>query len=285
MSEIPAKKYPSKILLVGEYLVIDGSPALATPFDRYFGEWDFTTIIDNRLLDLLDFLKRKNIELDLLKFEEEIHLGLTFNSNIPNGYGCGSSGALVAGVYERYSKNYLSNPALVKNLSLIESFYHGNSSGIDPYVSLIKSDTLIKENQIKATTLRASALDNLYLINTNKSRKTEPLVKLYKQLRKDKSFLRIVPKLLELNTALINNFVSTGVNQDALGDLMREMAVIQYEYMSFAYPESIRQSWQSRFENGNYLKLCGAGGGGFFIVYSTNPEEEWIPLTKNENSN
>ena len=67
--------------------------------------------------------------------------------SIPTGYGVGSSGAIVAAIYEHYirdeyeilnktKKNRISD--LIKNFSLMESFSHGKSSGLDPLNSFLK---------------------------------------------------------------------------------------------------------------------------------------------------
>src|SRR5690606_29823162 len=85
-----------------------------------------------------------NLEL----LQQDIDRGMYFDSSIPQGYGVGSSGALVAAIYDKYANNkitVLENLTREKLLQLkavfsqMESFFHGKSSGLDPlnsYLSL-----------------------------------------------------------------------------------------------------------------------------------------------------
>ena len=63
-----------------------------------------------------------------------------FDSSIPQGYGVGSSGALVAAIYDQYALNkitVLENLTKDKLVQLKQSLqqwnlFHGKSSGLDP---------------------------------------------------------------------------------------------------------------------------------------------------------
>ena len=111
------KKYTSKILLFGEHSIIKGSQALAMPLPNFFGSWDKTKIdLEKSQMSLLAFaeylkkLQNENVllcDLDIEGFQDQLDDGLFFKSNIPTGYGVGSSGALCAAVYETFSKNKL----------------------------------------------------------------------------------------------------------------------------------------------------------------------------------
>ena len=55
-----------------------------------------------------DFLKKIDSSIvifDFNKMNNELIEGLYFDSTIPQGYGVGSSGALVAAFYDRYAEN------------------------------------------------------------------------------------------------------------------------------------------------------------------------------------
>ena len=43
------------------------------------------------------------VHFDLAALKKDISLGLYFDSSIPQGYGVGSSGALVASIYDKYA--------------------------------------------------------------------------------------------------------------------------------------------------------------------------------------
>jgi mevalonate kinase len=54
------------------------------------------------------YLKNLNPELvtfDIDTLENDVNVGMYFDSSIPQGYGVGSSGALVAAIYDKYAFN------------------------------------------------------------------------------------------------------------------------------------------------------------------------------------
>ena len=139
----------SKILLFGEYGIIEDSKGLSIPYNFFNGALKIaenptleSKKSNNILADFYSYLKHLDeLDLDLISFEKHIKKGLYFDSSIPKGYGVGSSGALVAAVYDKYSNNkitVLENLTREKLLVLksifskMESFFHGKSSGLDP---------------------------------------------------------------------------------------------------------------------------------------------------------
>ena len=106
-----SKTYPSKLLLFGEYSVINGGQALAVPFGQYRAFWAFedqySDPVLKKLLLYLKTLQREGrllFEPDWTAFETALSQGLLLQSNIPQGFGLGSSGALSAAVYDQYVK-------------------------------------------------------------------------------------------------------------------------------------------------------------------------------------
>src|SRR5690625_6608275 len=84
--------------------------------------------------------------------KSDIEEGMYFDSIIPQGYGVGSSGALVAAIYERYALNKIEieqeiSKEIISELkevfSKMESFFHGTSSGIDPLICYLNLQFLI----------------------------------------------------------------------------------------------------------------------------------------------
>ena len=108
------KKFYSKIILFGEYSVIQNSMALLIPYSLFEGKLTFrrdnTSVIDPELKAFSLYLKQLmdsgqiNFQFDLSSFEFDISQGLYFDSTIPQGYGVGSSGALVAAIFARYEQ-------------------------------------------------------------------------------------------------------------------------------------------------------------------------------------
>ena len=114
MSTADFPSFNSKILLFGEYSLMFGSMALSMPTDKYSGRLSFAGSrelkgeIGESNSALLAFAKalKKLKEQNTLGFNintdklfKDISKGLFFESNIPQGYGLGSSGALVAAIY------------------------------------------------------------------------------------------------------------------------------------------------------------------------------------------
>ena len=273
MPEI-SKKYYSKVLLIGEYTVTSGYGALAIPFKGYSGQW---VIEPNKkanyksgLLHLLDYIKGEKIlhsVYDLYRFQDELDRGLIFDSDIPTGYGLGSSGALVAGFYDRYAINKTSNINDLKNiLALTESAFHGSSSGIDPIVSYLNSAVKIdEEKSISKIELDIFELD-FYLFDTGLERKTAPLVQVFKDKMKVNAFGDAVVKLGQSNQKAIDCIID---NKKA--DLAYELKVIsmlELEHFKEMIPADVMNLWEFGLDSGEYyMKLCGAGGGGMMLCY------------------
>src|SRR5947208_3527294 len=116
---------------------------LAAPVEHYNGMFKFGSLKNrqveesNKSLELfanyIIYHDQIASQYDTSQFLEDIENGLYFDSNIPQGYGLGSSGALVAAVYYQYNKFRKKNRPVsdLKNeLALLESYYHGKSSGL-----------------------------------------------------------------------------------------------------------------------------------------------------------
>ncbi|MGB3548199.1 MAG: mevalonate kinase, partial [Saprospiraceae bacterium] len=60
--------------------------------------------------------------------------GRRLHSNIPEGYGMGSSGAVCVAVLSDYASPATLDRINRPFLARMESFFHGTSSGTDPYI-------------------------------------------------------------------------------------------------------------------------------------------------------
>ena len=189
------RTYPSKILLFGEYSIIQGSKALCIPYPLFDGALKFKRdnlkSIDSELKAFSSYLKilctKEDfpVEIDTSSFEFDVSQGLFFDSTIPQGFGVGSSGALVASVYDRYCDKKIDDSDIIKlknMFSQMESHFHGSSSGIDPLISYLEKSVLINGEEdfsIVETKSNSNSDSGLFLLNTGRARRTEPLVNLY----------------------------------------------------------------------------------------------------------
>ena len=105
----------SKILLFGEYGIIKDSKGLSIPYNFYNGalKSDGNTSEEaiksnlnlKRFVSYLQSEKSDLVAFDLMGLNKDIEAGMYFDSSIPQGYGVGSSGALVAAIYDKYAQN------------------------------------------------------------------------------------------------------------------------------------------------------------------------------------
>lgn len=278
----------SKLLLFGEYLVLQNATALALPLANYQMNW--TQQNDNKelkkiLLDYLDYVSAHEVllaEISIEKFREDIEQGIGLVSNIPIGFGLGSSGAFVANVFDRYGKDkHKSDEQLLKLFSLMESKFHGSSSGFDPLVSY-KNKALIRQNEvIKSVEIDLNHTNIHYaLMNSGKARNTEKLVSQFKDLLKNDSYLKEIQLLKELNEMLIENFIAK--NETTFFHFMQQFSILQLKLFKDFITEEVESYWRKGLEKEHYfMKLCGAGGGGFFLAFSNtsnNFESNWIKI-------
>jgi len=288
-----SRSYSSKVLLFGEYSVIKGSKALAIPYSHFSGKLELkrrgeqrqSSFYETELLAFSDYLNDLSqrgelpCSLDLEKFSYDLSCGLVFNSTIPVGHGLGSSGALCAAIFDRYVKEKITSiPALLSVLSKLESHFHGASSGLDPLVSLVDKSVIIETRDgAKVPYPCDFSLDalkekekpwSLFLLNTKRTRKTEPLVNLFLEMCRNEQYeSRIIEELIPLTNSCIDDLVNN--HFDKFYMRMFELSALQYSLFKSMIPPLYQQIWNDGLKSRSFaLKLCGAGGGGFLMGIS-----------------
>lgn len=269
--------YPAKLLLFGEHTVLQGSQALAVPLWQFGGKWahtlDTTLQYDlSKFMDYLDDLVTKDeLDLDTEGGRKALESGLCFSSNIPRGYGAGSSGALVAAIYDKFSKNKPTDLMALKTIfGKMESYFHGASSGFDPLICYIKTPVLIKK---EANLVQLQSVNNdlhIFLLDTHIPRKAENLIKIFAdrcQVYQYKALVinELVPEIDNAITSFIENM------PDLLFETIHKISHFQYRYFPEAVPLAYKNVWLEGLSSDTYkLKLCGAGGGGFILGFCKN---------------
>jgi len=291
----------SKIMLFGEYTIIKGSMGLTIPYSHFNGQLAFPN--RDSYTDLA-FAQRSNQHLyefwyylqslansgELLsdfntdRLKEDLDDGLYFESTIPEGYGLGSSGALVAAFFQKY----VSNPGINKTelspreirtlkeqLAQLESWFHGTSSGIDPLICYMKHPLLLRDlDHIEPVGLpqyNQQHSDAIFLMNSGKPGRTAPLVQNFMhRYHHDKVFYNFVENTLTpLNNTCINNLI--GNQKEKFYNSLKELSAIQKEFLQQMVPSTVRQLWDDGLNSDDYyLKLCGSGGGGFVLGFTRN---------------
>ncbi len=263
--------YHGKLLLLGEYTILRGSQGLAMPLKLFGGFWskEGADPAPGVLLAIADYLIGNSFpfEVDIVQFKKDLAESWHFSSDIPFGYGAGSSGALTAGIYDRYvAEKAVDLSQLKKELGLLEGFFHGASSGIDPLICYLNQSVLLRgKKQLEVVENIPDYKNQFFLINTGISRKTAPLVHIFLEKSKDLYYqnrcdAELIPAVDEAIAAFLT------ADWSGLFEQWHEISFFQYKYFSKMIPEAFRQVWLDGLAGDDYkLKLCGAGGGGFIL--------------------
>ena len=286
----------SKILLFGEYGIIRDSKGLSIPYNFYNGglKRDENPSAEalksnghlKRFVSYLENLQSEQPELvtfDLVTLKNDVETGMYFDSSIPQGYGVGSSGALVAAIYDKYAQNkitVLENLTREKLLQLktifgqMESFFHGKSSGLDPLNSYLSIPILINsKDNIEATGIPTQSLEGngaVFLIDSGIVGETAPMVNIFMENLKDKGFRKMVKdEFVKYTDACVENFLGGDIK--SLFTNTKQLSKIVLNNFKPMIPEQFHGLWQQGIDsNDYYLKLCGSGGGGYILGFTEN---------------
>lgn len=293
MSVIKDSLFYGKILLFGEYGIIEDAMGLSIPFDSYQGNFVYdessedSTHSNNELKKYLLHLKELKAanqipcELDLDSLEADLEKGMSFNSTIPQGYGVGSSGAIVAAVYDKYGLTKIdgnSNENILQLKSIfgkMEAYFHGTSSGLDPLICYLNLPILIKsKDELDAVGIPAQGESKgaIFLLNTGQVGKTQPLVEHFLNRCKEEGFRNMIRnQFKKYNDASINAFL----NKDGKSLLsnVKQLSKVVLDNFKPMIPNTYQKLWQDGIDtNAYYLKLCGSGGGGFILGFTEDIE-------------
>ena len=290
----------AKILLFGEYGIIKDSKGLAIPFNAYRGALKTSSNLSGkhkvsnqnleRFYNHLSTLDTSLVSFNLTDLKNDIDNGMYFDSSIPQGYGVGSSGALVASIYDKYADNkitVLENLTREKLLklkgvfSLMESFFHGKSSGLDPlnsYLSLpilINSKTNIEPAGIPSQKQGKGAV---FLLDSEQVGETEPMVSIFMNKMKNEGFRKMISEEFATTTdACIDDFL--GGNVKSLFGNVKSLSKIVLKNFKPMIPDAFHKVWENGIKtNDYYLKLCGSGGGGYILGFTEDYEKAQLSL-------
>lgn len=289
----------SKILLFGEYGIIKDSKGLSIPYNFYNGA---LKVIENPSPEAIksnESLKRFAVYLAQLQTEQpelvtfnlevlnqDIERGMYFDSSIPQGYGVGSSGALVAAIYDKYANNtitVLENLTREKLLQLknifsqMESFFHGKSSGLDPLNSYLSLPILINsKDNIEPTGIPSQVANGkgaVFLLDSGIVGETAPMVNIFMENLKDQGFRTMLKnQFVKYTDACVENFLQGDMK--SLFSNTKKLSKVVLNNFKPMIPEQFHQVWQKGIDtNDYYLKLCGSGGGGYILGFTQDLEK------------
>ncbi|MBE7629959.1 mevalonate kinase family protein [Tenacibaculum piscium] len=285
----------AKILLFGEYGIIKDSKGLAIPFNSYKGVLKSTNTLTGeaeksnanlaRFQEYLSTLNSDIVSFDTTSFKNDIDKGMYFDSSIPQGYGVGSSGALVAAIYDKYAadkitvlENLTRDKLLVLKqvFSLMESFFHGKSSGLDPLNSYLSLPILINSKEhIEAAGIPSQKQGKgaVFLLDSEQAGETEPMVNIFMNKMKNEGFRKMLSEEFSLHTdACIDDFLQGNV-KSLFGNVKKLSKVVLTNFKPMI-PTAFHKIWKKGIEtNEYYLKLCGSGGGGYILGFTEDYEK------------
>jgi mevalonate kinase len=284
----------SKILLFGEYGIIQDSKGLSIPYNFYNGALkkdDNSSEIAiksneslKKFVTYLEQLQAEQPELvtfNLTVLKQDVNSGMYFDSSIPQGYGVGSSGALVAAIYDKYANDkitVLENLTREKLVQLktifaqMESFFHGKSSGLDPLNSYLSIPILINsKDNIEATGIPTQSTQGkgaVFLLDSGIVGETAPMVSIFMENLKDNGFRTMLKsQFIKYTDACVENFLCGDVK--SLLENTKQLSKVVLNNFKPMIPEQFHQIWQKGIDtNDYYLKLCGSGGGGYILGFT-----------------
>ena len=286
-------KQPSffaKILLFGEYGIIENAKGLTIPFNFYKGTLKFEqaenhTESNHSLLEFTDYLAKEMPNgFDINRLKNDLDKGMYFDSDIPQGYGVGSSGALVAAIYDAYAVDKIDATGLSKNkiaelkqiLGKMESYFHGTSSGIDPLICYMNIPLLINsKNDIDTIGIpqEKAGKGAIFLINSGVPGKTGPMVQTFFEKMKHEGFRKTMRReFKKYNDACIDAFVKG--NTEPLFSNLKDLSTWAFVNFKPMIPIRLLNAWENGIQsNDYYLKLCGSGGGGYVLGFTQDYEK------------
>ncbi|MCL5130127.1 MULTISPECIES: mevalonate kinase [unclassified Algibacter] len=281
----------SKILLFGEYGIIKDSKGLSIPYNFYNGALkkdnnpSEAAIASNASLKrYVDYLENINPELvvfDVASLKKHVNSGMYFDSSIPQGYGVGSSGALVAAIYDKYAQDkitVLENLTREKLLKLktvfseMESFFHGKSSGLDPLNSYLSIPILINsKDNIEATGIPAQQNGGkgaVFLLDSGIVGETAPMVSLFMENMKQEGFRNMLKnQFIKHTDACVDDFLKGDIK--SLFKNTKSLSKVVLSHFKPMIPQQFHALWKKGIDtNDYYLKLCGSGGGGYILGFT-----------------
>ena len=294
----------SKILLFGEYGIIKDSKGLSIPYNFFKGALKTESPLSvtakksndslKKFADYLEALQSEDpslVSFDIASLKSDLGKGMYFDSSIPQGYGIGSSGALVAAIYDKYAKDkitVLENLTRDKLLLLksifgkMESFFHGKSSGLDPLNSYLSLPILINsKDNIESTSIPSQNLNGkgaVFLLDSGITGETAPMVQIFMEKMKNEGFRTVLKdEFIKHTDACVEDFLSGNV-KSLFGNL-KELSHVVLDHFKPMIPQQFHQLWKKGIEsNDYYLKLCGSGGGGYILGFTQDIDKARVAL-------
>ena len=278
-------RYYSKVILFGEYSMIFDATALMIPLKRFSAQWQFpqsrnkaASLTSNQSLKRFGQYLSENQEIsnlfDLQALKKDLYEGLFLASNVPSGYGLGSSGTLVAAIYDRYAIQKTDDYLQLKNLfGKMESHFHGSSSGIDPLQCYLGQPFKITPKGVELLSDDFLKKDiHICLIDTKIKSNTKPLVNHFKAQRENTEFLiRFQAEYVPCVTSCISSMVEG--NKELFFKSLKQLTKGQLEFLCPMITENTMELFTADYDFNFGVKISGSGGGGYVLGFTDDVQK------------
>ena len=278
-------RYYSKVILFGEYSMIFDATALMIPLKRFSAQWQFpqsrnraASLTSNQSLKRFFQYLSENETLsylfDLQTLKKDLDEGLFLASNVPSGYGLGSSGTLVAAVYDRYAIQKTDDYLQLKTLfGKMESHFHGSSSGIDPLQCYLGKPFKITPNGVELLSDDFLKKDiHICLIDTKIKSNTKPLVSHFKVQRENPAFLnRFQSEYVPCVTSCINSMIEG--DKELFFKSLKQLTKGQLEFLRPMITDNTLDLFTTDYDFNFGVKISGSGGGGYVLGFTDDVEQ------------
>ena len=278
-------RYYSKVILFGEYSMIFDATALMIPLKRFSAQWQFpqsrnraASLPSNQSLKRFCQYLSENEAFsnlfDLQTLRRDLDEGLFLASNVPSGYGLGSSGTLVAAVYDRYAIQKTDDYLQLKTLfGRMESHFHGSSSGIDPLQCYLGKPFKITPNGVELLSDEFLKKDiHICLIDTKIKSNTKPLVNHFKAQRENPEFLnRFQAEYVPCVTSCINSMIEG--NKELFFNSLKQLTKGQLEFLRPMVTDNTLDLFTTDYDFNFGIKISGSGDGGYVLGFTDDVEQ------------
>ena len=276
--------YYSKIILFGEYSVIFDAHALTIPFRHFKAEWKMdpaltvpSSLQSNKSIQrFFQYLQADEVlcsKFDFERFEADLKSGLFFDSDVPTGYGLGSSGTLSAAVYKRYAWSRTDDLMELKRLfGRMESCFHGSSSGIDPLQCYLNQPFLVSSAGV--TLLPEDFMPSgirVFLVDTGIKSNTKPLVQYFKNKREDPAYLEAFQSVYVPCVQRCIDDLTAG-KQEAFFASLRQLTEGQLRFLRPMITDNSIDLFLEKPDFNIGFKISGSGGGGYVLGFTDDVE-------------
>jgi mevalonate kinase len=161
-----------------------------------------------------------------------------------------------------------------RHTALIESYFHGESSGIDPTISIYNKPI---HNKYEWEFVEQNVFDEIkdeglrfFLLDSETPRSSRSLIAHFKTQTTSPDFRsNVLDPLVNYNRDAIQ---ATLKGKKELWNIFHEISSLQFKHFEPMIVDEVQEMWADGLTDSvpYTLKICGAGGGGYYLGLTTD---------------